>query len=94
MTKVSKHEVAKKVAAQVGLPIQKIEDTLDAIFDCVKTEVAGGSKVSIYGFGTFDFYDTKERQAHNPANPAQKVVVPAGKRVRFKASSTFGREVA
>lgn len=92
MTKVSKQDITNAVAATTGLTKSQVANVLEAVFAEVKNQVVAGQEVSVYGFGTFAAVATAERQAHNPAN-LEKVIVPAGKRIKFKASSTFKQEL-
>lgn len=70
---LSRSELAKLVAAEVGLTLPYAEKVVRAIFDpedgfIVKTLMAGG-RVTLYGFGTF--------RAHRA--PARKVYLPRTK---------------
>lgn len=70
---LSRSELAKLLAEQVGLTLPYAEKAVRAIFDpeegfIVKTLVAGG-RVTLYGFGTF--------RAHRA--PARKVYLPRTK---------------
>lgn len=86
--KLSKIDIAAKVAEVTSLSRKDAQDAVDAVFTEIRTQVGAGQEVSIYGFGVFSAVDTPERVAHNPKN-LEKVTVPAGRKVRFKVSSTF-----
>lgn len=86
--KLNRRDLTNIVADQTGLSKRQAEDFIVSVFNAITGEVLKGHTVSIHGFGSFDTPETKERVAHNPATLA-KVNVPAGKRLRFKVSSTF-----
>lgn len=92
MTKVSREDIAAKVADVTTLTKAQAEAAVKAVFAEIKAQVAGGHEVSVYGFGTFEAVATAGRQAHNPKT-MEPVTVPAGRRIKFKVSSTFRKEV-
>ncbi|TDE87411.1 HU family DNA-binding protein [Deinococcus sp. S9] len=86
--KLTKTDIAAKVAEVTALSKNQAADAVDAAFAAIKEQVAQGNEVSVYGFGSFSAVATPERVAHNPKN-LEKVTVPAGRKVKFKVSSTF-----
>ena len=68
-------------------------DVVESIFDAVIREVAGGGKVAITGFGTFEAAARAPRTGRNPRTgepvPIRKTVAP-----RFKPGTTFRSVVA
>ena len=68
-------------------------DVVESIFDAVICEVAGGGKVAITGFGTFEAAARAPRTGRNPRTgepvPIRKTVAP-----RFKPGTTFRSVVA
>jgi nucleoid DNA-binding protein len=51
----------------------------------VHQELSSGSKIDLYGLGTFKVKDTAARNRRNPQN-GNIIPVPAGKKVSFKAA--------
>ena len=61
--------------------------TLKAAAEIINRETASvGDSVVMKGFGTFKRARREGREAHNPANPSQKITVPAKVVLTFKAS--------
>jgi DNA-binding protein HU-beta len=61
---------------------------VEAFIQAVTDTVAEGEKISFVGFGSFEAVETKEKNGVNPATK-EKIVIPASKKVRFKAGKAF-----
>ena len=61
---------------------------IDTFIQAVTDTVAEGEKVSFVGFGSFEAVETTEKNGVNPATK-EKIVIPASKKVRFKAGKAF-----
>lgn len=59
-----------------------VETMVSIITECAKK----GEDVPVSGLGVFKVSNVGEREAHNPHNPSEKVVVPAHKALRLKVS--------
>ncbi len=96
---MNKKEMAAKLAKQTGLSQAKAAEVVNCIFDTaprhgiIATELDGGRKVTIPGFGTFG---TKSRAARTGTNPATgaKIRIAAKKYPFFKAGKTLKERVA
>lgn len=66
-----------------GLTKKLAGEAIDGIFDHISDCLAGGDKVQVPGFGTFQVSERKERQGLNPQTK-QPITIPASKGVRFK----------
>ena len=89
---VNKADLISIVEPRVGS--RKVAtDVVESIFDAVIREVAGGGKVAITGFGTFEAAARAPRTGRNPRTgepvPIRKTVAP-----RFKPGTTFRSVVA
>ncbi len=71
-------EISKKAAAEV----------LDAVLDCITRQLAGGERVQLPGFGTFQVSERKERQGRNPQT-GEALTIPASKGARFKPAKAL-----
>jgi nucleoid DNA-binding protein len=61
--------------------------TLKRTVEIINRETAAvGDTFAVKGFGTFKRARREGREAHNPANPSQKITVPAKVVLTFKAS--------
>lgn len=65
----------------------------DAFFDVIKGMLKEGHDVKIRNFGSWNLTSCGERRARNPKT-GELVVVPPAKRVRFKVSQSFKKEIA
>ena len=90
---MNKTELVAAVAAKTEMSKKDTEKVLTAVLDTVAETLAGGEKVQLVGFGTFE---TKERGARTAKNPrTQEVVEVAASRVHtFKAGQALKVKVA
>jgi len=80
---VNKAELVNAVADRVNEPKAKVGETIDALFDVMTGALKSGDDVRLPNFGVFAVAQTAERKARNPQTGTE-VIVPAGKRARFK----------
>ncbi len=69
-----KTEITKKVAERV----------VNAVFESITDSLAGGDKVQVIGFGTFEVRQREAREGRNPAT-GETIMIPALKVPVFKA---------
>lgn len=86
---MNKAELLKEISNKTGFKRDDSRKALDAIFETITEAIADGEKVQIMGFGSFEVRNTKERMGVNPQNPTERIVIPAGKKVYFKSSTTL-----
>lgn len=65
---------------------------IDATFDTIADTLAGGDKVQLTGFGTFEVRNRQARTATNPRTK-EKVKVAAKKAPAFKPGAVLKRTV-
>lgn len=95
---MTKKEMAAKLAKQTGLTVAKSNEVVNAIFEAssgkgiIATELDGGGKVTIPGFGTFG---TRRRSARTGTNPATgaRIEIPTRNYVYFRAGKTLRERV-
>ena len=80
---MNKAELINDVAERIGDSKQKGEEALNAVFDAITSALKRGEEVRLPSFGVFAVSETKERKARNPQTN-EEVIVPAGKRARFR----------
>ena len=68
------------------------ETAVNAIISTITDALAGGEKVSIVGFGTFEVRDRKEKQVINPQTK-KMMTAPASKAPAFKAGQALKNAV-
>ncbi len=85
---MNKQELIKKVAEDAGLTQKQAGAALESTLAAIKAAVAGGDKVQLIGFGTFD---SKKREARKGRNPrtGEAVNIEAAVLPVFKAGKAF-----
>ncbi len=85
---MNKNELISAVAEKTGLSKKDSEKAINATLDAITAAVAGGEKVQLIGFGTFELRERAEKQARNPRT-GETMTVPACKAPAFKAGQAF-----
>lgn len=80
---MNKAELINDVAERMSDSKQKGEEALNAVFEAITAALKRGEEVRLPSFGVFAVTETKERKARNPQTN-KEVIVPAGKRARFR----------
>lgn len=89
---MNKAQLVEAVAKTLDIPISWAAAPTAAVLDAIIRELAGGGKVMVTGFGTFDVVKHQERQGHNPQT-MEPVTIPAHLEPRFKAGPSMKRLV-
>ena len=85
---MNRQDIAREVAKNAGITKAQGDEAVNTVFSMVKKAVVEEDSIVLKGFGTFKAVDTKERQARNPKT-GEAVTVPAGTKVKFRASKDF-----
>ena len=85
---MNKAELVEVVAEKSGLTKKDSEKAVAAVLDTVISALAGGDKVQLVGFGTFEARLHKERTNVNP-HTKEKQVIPATTVPAFKPGKAF-----
>ena len=85
---MNKTELIAKVAERLGYTKKDTSAVVDVVFDVIKEGVVLGEEVSIVGFGKFGVTERSAREGRNPQT-SEKIMIPASKSPKFKASSVF-----
>jgi DNA-binding protein HU-beta len=80
---MNKAELVNDVAERMSESKMKAEEAVNAVFDAISHALKNGNDVRLPNFGVFDVKETAARVARNPQTK-QEVMVPAGKKARFK----------
>jgi DNA-binding protein HU-beta len=81
---MNKAELIERLAKHTGLSPKDTRTAVDALFDTeegvglIAAELAGGGKVTISGFGTFECRARKPRQGRNPRT-GEIIAIPASR---------------
>ena len=89
---MTKNELAGKVAERAGLGVGQARGAVDAVFDAITAELAGGGEVSVAGFGKFGVSNRAARTGRNPATGAT-INIAASKAAKFSAASALKKEL-
>ncbi len=85
---MTKHELAKHVAADSGLSGEQAKSAVDAAFDAITGELAAGRDVAIAGFGKFSVSDRAAREGRNPAT-GETIQIAASRAAKFSAAAAL-----
>lgn len=85
---LNKKDLAKKISEAHDLSAAKSERVLTTVLDTIIESVSNKKPVKLGGFGTFETYTSKARDARNPRT-GESLKIPAKERVRFKAFTAF-----
>lgn len=86
---MNKAELVASMAEKSNLTKKDAESALNAFMKVVEETLAGGDKVQLVGFGTFEVRDRKAREGRNPRNPEEVIQIPASKAPVFKAGKAL-----
>jgi DNA-binding protein HU-beta len=90
---MNKGQLKDAIAEAAGLSGADAERALDAVIDAITKTVAGGDKVTIAGFGTFEPRERSARTGRNPQT-GQEIQIAATTVPGFKAGAAFKQAVA
>ena len=86
---MNKTELIAAVAEKATISKKDAENAVSAVIASITESLAGGEKVQIAGFGTFE---VRERGERDPRTSAE-IVIPASKAPAFKAGKALKESV-
>ena len=89
---MNKSELIAAVAAKADLSKKDAEAAVKAVIDSVSEALAGGDKVALVGFGTFEVKTRAARTGKNPRT-GEAIEIPAAKVPSFKAGAALKNAV-
>lgn len=90
---MNKSELVDAIAQKAGATKKDADAILSAAVAVVMESVAGGDKVVLVGFGSFQAKDRKAREGRNPST-GQPIKIPASRVPGFSAGKEFKEKVA
>lgn len=90
---MNKNELIAAAAGKTGMSKKDTEKLLNAVLESVTETLAGGDKVSLVGFGTFEVKSRNARMGRNPKTK-EEIKIPASKAPVFKAGKALKDAVA
>ena len=85
---MTKADLINVVAQKTGLTKKDSETAVAAVLEAVTEALAGGDKVSLVGFGTFEVKDRAERKGIKPRTK-EEISIAASKLPSFKAGKAL-----
>ena len=89
---MTKADLVAKVAADAGLTKIIAEKAVTSLVSVVTEALAGGEKITLVGFGTFELAKRSAREGRNPRT-GQALKIPPSKVVKFRVGSKLKDEV-
>lgn len=89
---MNKAELVDIVAADAGTTKKDAEQIINKMMDTIIKTVAGGDKVTLVGFGTFEARNRKARLGRNPKTN-EPLNIPAKRVAGFKVGKEFSEAV-
>ena len=87
---MNKTELIAAVAEKATISKKDAENAVSAVIASITESLAGGEKVQIAGFGTFEVRERGERVGRDPS---AEIVIPASKAPAFKAGKALKESV-
>ena len=78
-----KLDIINHVVDRTGIPRNKAEAAVDAVFNAMKSALHRNDRIELRGFGVFNIKPRKTGIGRNPRT-GEEVSIPPGKAVRFK----------
>lgn len=85
---MNKGELVDLAATKTELTKKQLNEALTVFTDCITEAVAGGDKIVLVGFGSFEARDRKAREGRNPKT-GDKMDIPATVVPAFSAGKQF-----
>ena len=76
------------IAERAELTNKDSDAAVNAIFETISVALAGGDKVQLAGFGTFEVRERPARTGRNPQTK-EEIEIPASRTAAFKASKAL-----
>lgn len=90
---MNKGELVDRVAAKSKTTKKEADAVLTAAIDSIMEAVAGGDKVTLVGFGSFEPRTRKEREGRNPKT-GESMLIPSTIIPAFSAGKVFKDKVS
>lgn len=89
---MTKAELIEKMAEKGQITKKQAAENLEMVFETIADELAGGSEVSIPGFGKFSVVERAARTGINPQTK-KKIKIKATKAPKFSAAKALKEAV-
>jgi len=85
---MNKAELIEEVSGETGLTKKVSREAVDAVISAITDSLAGGEKVTLVGFGTFQVMERKARRGRNPRT-GEGIQISAKMIPKFKAGKSL-----
>ncbi len=85
---MNKQELVSAVAERSGMTKKDVERAVNAVFEVIEESLAGGDRVSLVGFGTFEVRDRAARVGRNPQT-GEEIRIAATRVPAFRAGKSL-----
>ncbi len=85
---MNKRELVASIADKTGMAKGEAEAALDATVEAISGALAGGDKVALPGFGTFEVRERAARSGRNPQT-GEAMEIAASKGAAFKPATAL-----
>ena len=92
-TQMNKTELIAVIAEKADLTKKDSDAAVNAIFETISAALAGGDKVQLVGFGTFEVRERPSRIGRNPQTK-EEIEIPASRTAALKAGKVLKDAVA
>ena len=89
---MNKGELVDQIAAKANVTKKDADLILTSMLEVILETVAGGDKVTLVGFGTFEARDRQAREGRNPST-GKPIKIPATRVPAFSAGKVFREKV-
>jgi integration host factor subunit beta len=89
---VTKKEIAKAIAEEVGEPVTVVVEVVQRVFDGIIEVLVSEGRIELRNFGVFAVRKRQAREARNPRT-GERVSVPERLVVTFKAGQEMEEKV-
>ena len=89
---LTKNDIVEQVQSQLGFPKNQPKEITESLLELIKSSLASGDDVLVYGFGKFCVKEKAERKGRNPAT-GDDAILPARRVVTFKWSGKLREKV-
>jgi DNA-binding protein HU-beta len=90
--RMTKHDLAKRVAADAGITAGQAASVVGAAFDAIADELAARRDVAIAGFGKFSVTERAAREGRNPAT-GETIQIAASRAAKFSAAAALKQQL-
>lgn len=90
---MNKGELVDAISQKASVSKKEADAILTATVETIMAAVAGGNKVTIVGFGSFEPRDRSSREGRNPKT-GEKMTIAATRVPAFAAGKSFKDKVA